>query len=80
MVVKSINYKNVLLQLEAQMCKILTALDTASDKISESTKNAKVNIQFLNILISIFSLNSRLKKSKNQLKKKVYHHHPMKNL
>jgi hypothetical protein len=42
---------------ESQMCKILTALDAASDKVNQMTKKSeKVEIQSLNIFLSRFSI------------------------
>jgi hypothetical protein len=39
------------------MCKILTALDAASDKVNQMTKKSeKVEIQSLNIFLSRFSI------------------------
>jgi len=61
---------------EAQMCKILTALDMASNKVNQiTTKSQKVQIKSLIILFIFCVLNFRRKRNINRhlMKTKVYH-------
>lgn len=72
---------------EAQMCRILTALDAASDKVTRTSKKAKKMQQVwmelvLTVLYSFihFSLTRRKKKMKrcnDQVRKKCSHHRKM---
>jgi hypothetical protein len=61
---------------EAQMCKILTALDMASNKVNQiTTKSQKVQIKSLIMLFIFCVLNFRRKRNINRhlMKTKVYH-------